>query len=367
MGYSKRDLPKCSYGRIARRYYSAKQFLCSGVPHVYLHQFSTPCLPFIGSPRADVKFFDNVIFPPNIWYVYSNEPLKESLGKFVKFPIATSFDQNQPRLLLVSVDVQEGLVVTFDSYPKDDNGTIRESRYGSKKERYIVSYPDGIKLDYVMAGSSVPVNYDYANISDVNKLDSQSNSSGKLTRYLWDAGILSNTQLRELIQWHKDYWFRVIGNQADDAQVPSLDVYIVDVWPTRVENIPQDHDGVLGRQQDLVMNDKTDYDQKVADILSDYTNLVEEFIHLAKANSIPDKKINDILSKSTKRSKHRSGQPRQYKDLLNGRFDIKVTRIERTNTEYDIYNKMLDFSTETIQHLIQDGYSDATDQMVNNN
>lgn len=57
----------------------------------------------------------------------------------------------------------------------------------------------------------------------------------------------------------------VKGKQADDAQVPNLDVHIVDVWPTVEDNIPQDHD--RGRQLDLIMNDKTDYDQKVADYI----------------------------------------------------------------------------------------------------
>jgi NTE family protein len=87
--------PSIASGEAARRYYSAKQFLYSGVPHVYLPQFWTPYLPFSGLPKMDYKFFD-LIFPPNIWYVYTNQPLRESLGRFVNFPIATSFDQNQP-------------------------------------------------------------------------------------------------------------------------------------------------------------------------------------------------------------------------------------------------------------------------------
>jgi hypothetical protein len=40
-----------------------------------------------------------------------------------------------------------------------------------------------------------------------------------------------------------------------------------DVWPTVEDNIPQDHDCVQDRQLDLIMNDKTDYDQKVADYI----------------------------------------------------------------------------------------------------
>ena len=36
--------PNAASGESARNYYSAKQFLCFGVPHVYLPQFSKQCL-----------------------------------------------------------------------------------------------------------------------------------------------------------------------------------------------------------------------------------------------------------------------------------------------------------------------------------
>lgn len=376
--------PNVATGEIARRYYSAKQFLCSGVPHVYLPQFSIPCLPFIGPPRADDKFFDNFSLANNAWYVYNNQPLKESLRRFAKFPIATSFDQKQPRLLLVSVDVQEGVAVTFDSYHKDDNGTIRDSGYGdfiasensnnnnnkNGQYEYTISYPNGIDIDFAIASGSVPINYDYARIPDVSKktIDNQGNATfDTVSRYFWDAGVLSNTPLRELIQWHKDYWFRVKGKEEDNAPVPNLDVYIVDVWPTREQDIALDRDGALDRKEDLLLNDKTDYDQKVSDIVSDYITLFQRTREIAlkyiKAQN--EKKafqtdLDKFLTKENTKSKHRSGQHRQYEDLIKGRFDINVIQIERTtNIEYDISNKMLDYSTETIQHLIQDGYEDA--------
>jgi len=97
---------------------------------VYMPKFSTPRLPLDGFPILDDRFFDNFGPLNNTWYLYSNEPLKESLETFAQFPIATSFNRNEPKLLLVSVDVQEGAVVTFDSYPKDEQGTRRESGYG---------------------------------------------------------------------------------------------------------------------------------------------------------------------------------------------------------------------------------------------
>jgi NTE family protein len=375
----KEIFPNLAAGEVARRYYSAKQFLCSGVPHVYLPNFFTPCLPFNGPPRLDDRFLDNLGPINNSWYLYSNQPLKESLEKFTKFPIATSFQQNQPRLLLVSVNVQEGAVVTFDSYPKDEQGTKRQSDYGkfisldnNKDDKkgyyeYEISYPNGIISDYAMASGSVPINYSYANIDvKLNTKDSKGNITfDKTTRYFWDGGILSNTPLRELIQSHKDYWFGVVGKEKDDAIVPDLDVYIVDVWSTREENIAWDHDAVLDRKEDLLLNDKTDYDEKTANIVSDYINLVEEFIGLAKRHNVPKKEIDGILSKPTQRSKHRSGDKRQYKDLTNGRFDINVRRIERKqNVELDISNKMLDYSVDTILQLMQDGYDDTINNPV---
>lgn len=66
-----------------------------GVPNVFRRK----------PPLPDSRFFD----PANTWYIYDNTPLKQSLEKFAKFPIATSFDNNEPRLLLVAVDVQGGL------------------------------------------------------------------------------------------------------------------------------------------------------------------------------------------------------------------------------------------------------------------
>ena len=295
---------------VARKYYSTKQFLFTGVQNVFF-----PLLP-----RPDTKFFD----PQNIWPIYSNQPLKDSLERFAKFPIATSSKLNQPRLLLVSVDVLEGAVVTFDSYPKV--GGIRKSEYGEYiklKEngsnggdklqyQFEIPYENGIESDHAIASGSVPINYDYSKLM-ANKLtvDNQGNKRiENVQRYFWDGGIASNTPLRELIQAHKDYWLDVKGV----AKIPDLDVYIVDVWPTKQNNIPVDHDGVVDRNFELLLSDKTAYDEKVADIVSDYINLVEEFIDLAQRHKIQKSEVDDILSKKTKKSKHRSGEPREYRD-----------------------------------------------------
>ena len=190
-----------------------------------------------------------------------------------------------------------------------------------------------------------------------NKLtvDNQGNKKiENVERCFWDGGIASNTPLRELIQAHKDYWQDVKGK--DDAKIPDLDVYIVDVWPTKQNNIPVDHDGVVDRNFELLLSDKTAYDEKVADIVSDYINLVYEFMTLQMKHTIGNAKMKNRLHtiKNTKpKASHRSGDPREYQDIIKGRFEINVIRIERTsNIDNDISNKLFDYSADTIKHYL---------------
>jgi hypothetical protein len=174
-----------------------------GVPNVFVPK----------TPLLDNRFFD----PSNTWYIYDSKPLKESLEKFAKFPISTSFENGEPRLLLVAVDVQEATPVVFDSYEKEDGTRKSEyGRYGRVKSdgsaknpeneafEHVIRYEDGIESDFVLASCSVPVNYDYTrlnvetrtlaaegqngNASMVdNNRPSSSNGSTSL-RFFWDGG-----------------------------------------------------------------------------------------------------------------------------------------------------------------------------------
>ena len=203
-------------GESARRYFSTKEFIMRGVPNVFVPK----------TPLADNRFFD----PLNTWYIYDNKPLKESLEKFAKFPISTSFESGEPRLLLVAADVQEGSPVVFDSYEKED-GT-RKSEYGSygrvkpdssanvseEKEgfEHVIRYEDGINSDFVLASCSVPVNYDYTRLNVetrsmiTEKQDNDTNVGDKNNalssyarnevRYFWDGGLLANTPLSGIIK-----------------------------------------------------------------------------------------------------------------------------------------------------------------------
>jgi len=53
------------------------------------------------------------------WWKYDYTPLRNYLSKFVDFPIKTSLERGQPRLILTSVDIEDFTSpVVFDSYEK---------------------------------------------------------------------------------------------------------------------------------------------------------------------------------------------------------------------------------------------------------
>jgi hypothetical protein len=105
------------------------------------------------------------------------------------------------------------------------------------------------------------------------------------------------------------------------------------------------------------------------DIVSDYIGFISKVKGLAveAIDGLVDEKKKKTLQtklesiyKTEAKSSHRNGKPRIYQDLLKGRFDINVTRIQRTdNADSDISTKLFDYSAATIKQLREDGYHDA--------
>jgi predicted acylesterase/phospholipase RssA len=346
-------------GETARRYYSSKEFAITGAPKVF------------SPPRAvsDNKFFD----PLNSWYQYDNSLLKQSLEKFAKFPIATSREENQPRLLLVTVDALESLPVVFDSYPKE-NGN-RESGYGrlivendnkesSKNQKiigfeHVIKYPQGITSDHVIASAAVPINFDFSKI-EAERYDPQTKSYKKEIRYFWDGGILANTPLLQVIMAHRQYWY--YGKKVKDA-VPKLNIFQINLHPARVDKVPLDHDGVVNRNADISFGDKSKTDESMLLILQTYGQLVQELIQLAKDHGTTQKMIDDLLDRPLPFQERFEGvRSTNYRDIVEGAFNMgEIIRIQRKQDEYSISNKIFDFSSNTIKHLIHAGYNDALD------
>jgi NTE family protein len=54
------------------------------------------------------------------------------------------------------------------------------------------------------------------------------------------------------LQAHRDYWKRVVAKDKDEIQ--DLDVYIINVHPSRQDKIPTDIDPVKGRINDITFS-----------------------------------------------------------------------------------------------------------------
>jgi NTE family protein len=318
----------------------------------------------------------------------------------------------EPRLLLVTVDVETGTTVTIDSYsyPYKENeckickksydniidhieydhkipckGTadsfsLRWSGYRDKENNSYIIIHDGITIDHILASASVPIHYDYQkiNVWKFKHQNKKSSSPGneedtekeghQEDRKFWDGQVVSNTPLREVINEHQRYWKKIldknnksIRNLLDDKyKIPDLDVYIVSLWPKEEKDIPKDHDGQIDRRNDISFYDKTEYDQKVAELVSDYIEMAKELAR--KVNNEGD--LERIMSHTGTSKSRTHNRSRSYKELLSGAIDVNVTRIERKDDRHAISQKWADYSSGTISSLYKEGIRDTLNKLL---
>ena len=333
----------------ARRYYSVWHYVAKGAPRVHKTL----------EPRKDLRFFDN---PLNEWRPHSSDLLRDTIQNFVKHPIATSPEKNEPRLLVFAVDAAQGETVTFDSFAKADGS--RKSEYGkyTRERGYenVIKYDEGINIDHIMASGTLPVFYDYQDV-DGHKF--------------WDGGLLSNTPFREFLQAYHEYWTNVVHNtkEANNILLPELEVYMVNLHPSKRHGLPTDHDGVKDRLNDIIFGDRSSHFDEMQEFLAldlqDFAarlkDLSEDAISILdresdKKNELK-KRFEEILATSSS-GKNPNLHPDTYDALLNFRNHYKlakVVRIERANHTDAVSNKTGDFSATTINALITEGMNDA--------
>ncbi|HZD83937.1 MAG TPA: patatin-like phospholipase family protein [Nitrososphaeraceae archaeon] len=344
--YEKGNNPSLASKEAARRYYSVKEFLKLGVEKVF-----TPIHP----PKEDKRFCDS----QNQWLVYDNQPLRKSIEEFAKFPIATSFEKGEPRLLVISVDAAEGTTVTFDSYEKEQGR--RETEYGDSLlgKSIIIKYNEGIGVKHLMASSTLPEVYAYEEIEG---------------RKFWEKRIGSQNLENSFKKMRSKVVVVVVDgsneykkSQEQMQRIPDLELYIVNVFNPRENDanigggggdiVPQDFDGVKDRHIDIKYSDG--YDAKTNGLLTDYVNLIERLISLGDDDAAIKEKINKILDEYTPRQ-FNTQEYKKYIDTLKNTFKIvKVVQIQRKDDSDSISGKIADFTSETISKLIQQGYEDA--------
>ena len=321
------------------KYYSVKEYLKHGTPNVCWSKIPIP----------DDKYGDS----ENMWFVNDSAPLQNTIEIYAKqenserLNIATSWDRNEPRLLVISVDVAEGKTITFDSYHKkslDPKNSLYES--------------DGIDIDHIMASGTIPIFYEFKE---------------KGGRKFWDGGILSNTPFRELLQAHYDYWSSIAGE--DNDRIPDLEVYIINLHPSKItlDSIPKDYDGIKDRLNDIKFSDRNShYTEMVTDLVTDYRDFIDNIIEIAKSHmgkeeiNAFENKLENLINKTIPKNKAHAGRDRTYKDLLKGRFRLtKVIRFEPKSYENSISGKGADFTSLTIKNLIKKGEHDAKEILMN--
>jgi NTE family protein len=367
--YSRYFIDSIVSGESLRRYYSTKKRIVNGEPYVFNPLFYPPFPTLLFN-----KFFD--YSPSAWWYQYSNQPLKEVILDFApklehddyqkeKGGIRTNIKENEPRFLLVAANIKTAKPETFDSYDKTD-----------------------VTINHVLASAAIPINYPYMKINE-NKY--------------WDGGILSNTPVRELISSHTTFWTKKHESDLDsileskdnlltfdkwdefykiqeEDSIPNLSLTVVNLHPESEEgnHIPSlyDYDMTKDREKDIRFHDKTDYDIKLAQNISDYYDFVEQMTNLAN-NAIKEaskNKENNVESlknefqkivNTEQRTRTRTDQPRYFYDLIDKRFDIEdVLKIQRNDDEHTISDKIFDFSSDTVSNLIKEGEKDALQAIV---
>ncbi len=246
----------------------------------------------------------NVVFPifgfPNPWlfsfsqpFLYDNSPLKKTISNFIDLK---KLNKNQLRVILTSVDIQEGKSVSFDSHK--------------------------IKIDedHIIASAGYP----FYGISWTKK-------DG---RYLWDGSLLSNTPLREAIS---------------ASPISDKDVYIVSLFPRRQEDLPKNMIESWHRARDIMHSDKTEHNVKMSQVISRYIDIIKK-MHNILENAQLDTKSKDDLQKLQ----------REYDKLVSQRGAIikNIVRIERTEDTHFLFEDA-DFSLSKIKHLIEEGQRDT--------
>ena len=311
---------------------------------------------------------------------FDNKPLEQTIKRYWDFEnknnaiIATN--ENQPRLLLVSVDTTDcTTAVAFDSYRyngnkcelcgdgvSDDLGDhlnqkhykfekfpgaidLHCSVFGGEQNKHVLFY-EGITIDHLIASMSTHLRYTYPKFSVW--VDQQTLQDHEF----WDGVYLSNTPLREVLQLIGTYWKNTNleketeskgEKQSHSSKIPDLDIYIVNLYPSTERNFPMnaDADTIQDREIDIKFHDRTAYHIKVAEQTTDYIDLAKrsrtllnDAMTILNEGDIDEKyrerianlKLRiDHLFESKSTTKKRDGKRRTYKELIDGRFAIGRT------------------------------------------
>jgi hypothetical protein len=106
----------------------------------------------------------------------------------------------------------------FDHIPNSYSG---QTTYHDEKNS--ICSQDGIDIEHALASGTFPEFFDYPKLKV--KVGIPEMNTKNEEHVFWDGGFTSNTPLREVIQAHRDYWYKT----RKQNEVPDLEVYIADL------------------------------------------------------------------------------------------------------------------------------------------
>lgn len=253
---------------------------------------------FLPRWHLNYMFTDSYFSLPTTWtYFFDNSLLLDTLKNYVDYKkLGPKKNSDTPRLIITAIDVL----------------TSEHLEYDSQKQQ--------INAKHLLASSGNPLNgLPWTNIKE--------------KQYAWDGALISNTPLR----------------QAFNAS-PQIDknIYIIENYAKIRTELPSNMIEVFDRASDLIFSDKTRYDIRVSEKISEMIMLIENMY--------------DVIEKNVDNFKNSSNKDfnkikNDYQKIIEkgGSKIISLYNISRDVMENPHLLKSADFSPDTIKDLISQG------------
>ena len=258
---------------------------------------------FVTRWRIDYALKDPQYFNPSRWtYIYDNSPLVKTLEKYIDYNKLQPNGNPHARLIMTAVNVLTSEPLTCDSFRQK------------------------ITSKHILATSGYPSdNFPWVELEE--------------GVYAWDGALLSNTPFSEVI---------------DASPVIDKRLLLVENYPKRIDELPDNLAEVYHRARDIMFSDKSQRQIKMSKVITRYLKYIEELYQIIDKNidsAKIDKKRLEKIRRTYTKMRHERGA--EIKDI------VHVTRDE----PFPSYYENTDFSVETIRNSIKDGES-KTNQLL---
>ena len=245
--------------------------------------------------RPEYAISDLEYFTPQKWtYLYDHSPLEKTLDKYIEYGKLKPGGNPNARLIITATNVLTAQPLVFDS---------------SKQQ---------ITPKHILATSGYPLlNFPWVEVEK--------------GVYGWDGSLLSNTPLREMI---------------DASPINDKRIFLVENYPKRIDELPNNLPEVYHRARDIIFSDKTEHNVTMSKVITRYLRYIEELYQIVEKHT-------DHTKLDKKQLKRIRRKYRLYKQERGAEIK-QIFYISREEPFPYIYENA-DFSSETIKNSIQEG------------